>query len=95
MFLFKQLAEKEHRENKGQLPDFITVDEGHFFEIWTLGNVLNYETRWSPNTNILKEIADHFHLTFYHEFAEPMNGVYGKVHYADGVLAYIGKTLKV
>jgi hypothetical protein len=85
-WLFTQLEKKEKTENCGQLPDFIQSDTGYFFEIWTVANVLTYETRWSPNTDIVKQVADHFGLGFSHEYAEPMNGIHGRVMYKDGVL---------
>jgi len=89
--LFDQLAEKEKAEKKGQLPDFIQADEGYFFEIFTIGNALNYETRWSPNTDIIKKVADHFGVDFVHGYDEPMNGERGKVYYIGCVLCQYEK----
>ena len=86
MFLFKELERKEKAEEKGQLPDFVKAEDGYFFELWTLGNILNYETRWSPNPDFLKQVADHFGVEFSCEFVEPMNGLHGKIHYKNGVL---------
>jgi hypothetical protein len=93
-FLFDQLAKKEKTENKGQLPDFIKADDGYFFEIWTLANILNYETRWSPNTDVLKQVADHFGIGFFYEYVEPMNGIHGKINYHNGVLTQTDRNLK-
>lgn len=94
MFLFKQLERKEEAENKGQLPDFISAEDGYFFEIWTLANILNYETRWSPNTDVLKQVADHFKVEFLYEYVEPMNGIHGKIAYRNGVLTKTDRKFK-
>jgi hypothetical protein len=84
--LFANLILLEKAENSGQLPEFIKEEEGYFFELWMIANVINYETRWSPNTDIIKQVADHFEVDFIHQYAEPMNGIHGKVYYTDGVL---------
>ncbi len=94
MFLFKQLERKEKAEDKGQLPDFVNADDGYFFEIWTLANILNYETRWSPNTDVLKQVADQFGVEFSYEYVEPMNGINGKIAYRSGVLTQKDRKFK-
>lgn len=94
MFLFRQLARKAKAGDKGQLPDFITAGDGYFFELWTLSNVLNYETRWSPNTDVLKQVADHFGVEFSYEYVEPMNSIHGKITYRNGVLTETERKFK-
>lgn len=84
--LFANLILLGKAEDSGQLPEFIIEEEGYFFELWMIANIITYETRWSPNTEIIKKVADRFGLDFIHEYAEPMNGVHGKVYYTDGEL---------
>jgi hypothetical protein len=76
------MMKKEKSEDKGQLPDFITAERGYFFELWRMGNIVVYETRWCPNTETLKQIADHFGISFTHQFSEPMTGILGQVNYS-------------
>jgi hypothetical protein len=82
--LFDEMMKKEKSEDKGQLPDFIIAETGYFFELWRMGNMVMYETRWCPNTETLKQIADHFGISFTHQFSEPMTGILGQVYYSDG-----------
>lgn len=58
--LFQSMAEKEKVQEKGQLPDFVTQDSGHFFDIYfeeENTTVFQYQTRWSPNLEIVQEMA--------------------------------------
>ena len=46
--LFERMAEKEDKEQMGQLPDFTTIDTGYFFDIyWNEGDTgeFQYQTR--------------------------------------------------
>lgn len=79
--LFNGLAKKEAKENCGQFPDFIKADRGYFFSTRWEEGVLYYETRWSPNTDVLISIADHFKVGFQHDFEESGNLVYGQAIY--------------
>jgi len=87
--LFELLIQQEKEEGAGQLPYFIDVKDGYMFELWRISNVVNYETRWSPNTDIVKQIADHFQVDFIHEYVEPMNNIHGKISYENGVLTQL------
>lgn len=69
---FSQMAKKEKKENKGQLPEYANEQNGWLFEIRWEDGVLNYETRWAPNADVIKLIADHFKVSFIHSFDEPM-----------------------
>lgn len=84
--LFHELAEKGQAEQKGQLPEFIKDDEGYFFDIQCEDEVIYYETRWSPNTDILKKIADEYAVGFVHSYDESGNCIFGEAIYKDGEL---------
>jgi hypothetical protein len=84
--LFQELAEKGQAEQHGQLPGFIEEKEGYFFDIQVEDEVIYYETRWSPNTDRVQEIADHFDIGFTHNYEESGNCIYGEAIYKDGVL---------
>jgi hypothetical protein len=85
--LFKAMLAKGRIEDKGQLPEFVQSDVGYFFELeLSLFPTVFYETRWVPNTDVVKQIADHFDVEFVQEYAEPMNGVKGEAHYFGGLL---------
>ena len=55
--LFKSMAEQEQKDNCGQLPDFVQDTHGDYFYNISQDNesagVFQYETKWSPNTEIM------------------------------------------
>ena len=84
--LFTAIAAKEKKEGKGQLPLFVNErDSGYLFDTRWEGGILYYETKWSPNFEVMKRIAEHFSIGFIHRYAEPGNMVYGEATYKDGV----------
>lgn len=87
--MFQQLAEKGQAEQKGQLPEFITEEDGYFFDLRVEDEVIYYETRWAPNTDRVREIADHFDVRFTHNYEESGNCIYGEATYKDGVLTKV------
>jgi len=87
--LFDTLRQQEDQTGKGQLPDFVSREEGYFLDLyWDGGDVgtFQYETRWAPNTEVVKEIADHYKVGFTLDYEELGNLVYGKVTYSRGQL---------
>lgn len=88
--VFQMMKNKEETSEQGQLPDFINEDNGgYFFNIyWNEGDegVFQYETKWSPNTEVVRLIADRYELKFSQEYEEMGNGIYGKATYSDGIL---------
>ena len=66
--LFQAMKNKEEDEEEGQLPDFITNKNGGYFfnSYWNEGDegIFQYETRWSPNTQVLQNIADLYKVDF-------------------------------
>ncbi len=87
--LFETMAEKERQTNHAQLPSFIQSERGHLFEVYVDSGTLYYDTRWSPNTAILMEIADHYHVDFIHQYSEPGMGIFGEATYEAGILKNI------
>ena len=91
--LFKAMAEKQKKEECGQLPDFIEDSNGgYFFDIyWNEGDtgIFHYETKWSPNTEVLKKIAEQYKVDFVQGYEELGNGVYGRTIFSDKLLTDI------
>ncbi len=91
--LFKMMAEKEQKENCGQLPDFVSDDNGgYFFAIYQNegdAGIYQYETKWSPNVEVVRQIAERYKVNFTHEYEELGCLVYGKAIYTDGRLTEI------
>lgn len=87
--LFKAMAKKEKKEERGQLPPFAAGDRGFLFDIRWEEGILYYETKWSPNTAVITAIADHFKVGFTHSYAEPGNCVFGEASYRDGELTAV------
>lgn len=70
---FRKMITKEQNENCGQLPEFISDESrGYFFDIvWEEGDcIFNYQTKWSPNTEVLKHIAERFNVDFILDYEE-------------------------
>jgi len=91
--LFKSMAEKQQEENCGQLPDFVEDSNGgYFFDIYQEDDVtviFQYETKWSPNSEVLKMIAEYYQVDFEQDYEEMSNCVYGRTTFADKVLTDI------
>ncbi len=88
--LFQSMKGKEEKTEQGQLPDFVPdTNGGYFFNIyWNEGDEgqFQYETKWSPNTEVLQSIADLHELSFIQEYEEMGNLVYGRATYSEGML---------
>jgi len=82
--LFEAMALKEQKQRKGQLPDFIFDKDGFFFDIVWDNDVLSYQTKWSPNTDIILEIGVRFEVEFIHGYDESGNLIYGEATYLKG-----------
>ncbi|ALM50816.1 hypothetical protein AMR72_15180 [Flavobacterium psychrophilum] len=90
--LFEGMRQKEEQTGKGQLPDFIEREDGYFLDLYCeegdIG-IIQYETRWAPNTEILKIIADHHNIGFVLDYEELGNLVFGRTTYSQGELVDI------
>ena len=91
--LFKTMAEKERKEEKGQLPDFIGNGNGGYFFYLYLDSedtgIFQYETKWSPNTEVVQAIAEHYKVDFVQDYEELGCLVYGRATFSDGLLTDI------
>lgn len=91
--LFILMAEKEQKEEKGQLPDFIPdTHGGYFFNIyWNEGDtgIFQYETKWAPNIEIVQKVAEYYQVNFVQDYEEMSNLVYGRVIFSDKLLTDI------
>ena len=91
--LFKSMAEKQQEENCGQLPDFVSDSNGGwFFDIYQdddVTGIFQYETKWSPNIEAVKAIAEYYLVDFIQDYEEMGNGVYGKAIFSDKLLTDI------
>ena len=87
------MKEKEEKTEEGQLPEFISKDNGgYFFNIyWNDGDEgeFQYETKWSPNMEIIQKIAEHCEVNFTHDYEEMGNLVYGRATFYDKLLTDI------
>ena len=89
---FRKMMTKENKENCGQLPEFISENNrGYFFDIvWEeIDSIFNYQTKWSPNTETLMQIAKRFKVDFIHDFEEMGNLIYGRTIFSDNELTDI------
>ena len=91
--LFKSMVEKEQKEECGQLPEFVSEHNGgYFFEIYQnddVTGIFQYETKWSPNIEIIQKIAEYYQVDFVQDYEEMGNLVYGRATYRDGILSDI------
>ena len=89
---FRKMQIRENKENCGQLPDFISdKNRGYFFDILLedCGCIFNYQTRWSPNTEILLQIAERYKVDFIYNYEEMGNQIYGVTAYSNNELTEI------
>lgn len=91
--LFILMAEKEQKEEKGQLPDFIPDTHGGYFfnTYWNEEDtgIFQYETKWSPNTEVVQKIAEYYEVEFTQDYEEMSNLVYGRATFSDKLLTDI------
>ena len=89
-WLFQAMATKEQQEQKGQLPDWVNQHNGgYFFDLYSDKDnteVFQYQTKWSPNIEIVQEIAKHYKVDFVQDYEEMGNLVYGQATYRNGIL---------
>ena len=79
--LFVHIESEQQRTRQYYLPEFVTADRGHMIDISLYQDKLSYETRWSPNLDLLVQIADHYGVDFIASFHEMVNGLYGEALY--------------
>jgi hypothetical protein len=82
--LFQGMAARSIAEEKGQLPPFITSEEGYFFEVDFSGDYLCYQTRWTPNLELMHKVGKYFGVDYTHDYDESSNGIYGQANYRNG-----------
>lgn len=82
--LFENLAAKEAREEQGQIPAFITQDDGFMFDIRWEDEQLFYTTKWSPNLDTMLSVANHYKVEYSHFYCEPGSLLYGEAIYENG-----------
>lgn len=87
--LFQAMKSKEELTKQGQLPEFITDENGgYFFNIYSNEGdtgIFQYETKWSPNIEIVQKIAAYYQVNFVQNYEEISNLVYGRVTFTDNV----------
>ncbi len=54
--------------------------DGWFFDLYTDGNIM-YETKWAPNIQDLKILADKYKVNFDVDYSEPGMGIFGNCQY--------------
>ena len=87
--LFLSMTEKEQTEEKGQLPDFITLDNCYFFDIYQnegVKGVFQYQTKWQPNLEIVQKIAEYYKVDFVQDYEEMGNLIYGQAIHHNEIL---------
>lgn len=91
--LFQLMKEREEKTELGQLPEFIKdKNSGYLFNIyWNEGDEgqFEYETKWSPNIEIVQKIAEYYGVGFVQVYEELGNLIYGRATYRDNVLSDI------
>lgn len=92
-WLFQTMATQEQQEQKGQLPDFVNPKNGgYFFDLYFENDdteVFQYQTKWSPNIEIVQEIAEHFKVDFVQDYEELGCCIFGKAIFENSELTDI------
>jgi hypothetical protein len=84
--LFRRLGRKGKKEMLGQMPNFVSKEKSHFFDISVKNDTIFYVTKWKPNNDVLKEIADHFKLDFTNRYDELTMGIFGEASCQNGIM---------
>lgn len=88
--LFQYMKEKEAETEQGQLPDFLSdTNGGYFFNLyWNEGDegIYQYETKWSPNLEVVKAMAEYYQVNFVQHYEESGSLIYGVTTYKDRIL---------
>lgn len=87
--LFKSMAEQEQKDNCGIYPISQDTHGDYFYNISQdneSAGVFQYETKWSPNTDAVKQIAEHFKVNFTQDYEELGCLVYGQAIFEEGIL---------
>lgn len=91
--LFKEMAEQEQKEGCGQLPNFVADSNGGYFfgiyQDYDNTDTFQYETKWSPNTEVLQKIAEHYKVDFTQDYEELGCLVFGRATFSDRLLTDI------
>ncbi|WP_444660024.1 DUF1281 family ferredoxin-like fold protein [Flavobacterium columnare] len=91
--LFQTMKQKEEKTEEGQLPNFITDKNGGYFfnSYWNEADIgiFQYETKWSPNIEIVQKIAEYYQVNFVQDYEEIGNLVYGRATFSDKLLTDI------
>ena len=82
---------RENEENWTTSEFVSDKNRGYFFDILLEDGdcIFNYQTRWSPNTEILLQIAEHFKVDFIYNYEEIGNQIYGVAVYSNNELTEI------
>ncbi|MXN90808.1 hypothetical protein GR160_06175 [Flavobacterium sp. Sd200] len=86
--LFLAMQHNEETTGNGQLPDFVDTENRYFFSLYRHEGdfgIFEYETRWSPNTEVVMAIADRYGVAVRHQYEETGNCIYGETGYANGI----------
>ena len=91
--LFQTMKEKEEKTEEGQLPDYISDKNGGYFfnSYWNEGDtgIFQYETKWSPNIEIVQKIVEYYHVNCVQDYEEMGNLLYGRAMFSDKLLTDI------
>jgi hypothetical protein len=86
---FEAMEANEKKEFKGQLPAFVEAEDGYLFQVMWSDGILYYETRWTPNTDVIVKIAEHFKVGFVHNYEEIGCRIFGEATYRNGQLTVV------
>jgi hypothetical protein len=87
--LFEEMAAKEKETKRGQLPEFVKSEDSYLFFIQWDGGILYYDTKWTPNIEVIRQVADCFNCGFIYRYSETANGLFGEAEYSGGILANV------
>lgn len=84
--LFADIEREQKRTDLYYLPDFVTDEKGYMLDISFNEGWINYESRWTPNLDLLVQLADRYQLDFISRFDEMTNWIYGEAVYQNAEL---------
>ena len=73
----------DNKNGEGAMPSFIgTPPDGYLFDVYlNETDFISYTTKWCPNEEIIKLIADECKVDFILDYEELGCGLFGRFHY--------------
>lgn len=85
--LFREIREKQDRDEKVWLPPFVTAERSYMIDIEVADEKVYYRSRWVPNIDALVQIANQYNVSFVNGYDELDTYLFGEASYNNKLLS--------